>query len=88
MNRFDQAYHSFPEPVKKKIPVNFNFIYRFNKRGVVKKKGDAYYGVPVKILNTPQFYTWGHNKSISKILDLTAFTQPEKKEEIHEPLPG
>lgn len=85
MNRFDQAYHPFPEPVKKNIPVNFNFIYRFSKRGVIKKKGDAYYGVPVTILNTSQFYAWGHNKAISKIMDLSKFTKPEKKEETHEP---
>lgn len=71
MNRFDQPFHGFDDSLKNAIPANYNFIYKFDKRGIVKKKGDAFFGVKVDILHTKQFYAWGHNKSISKIMDFT-----------------
>ena len=70
MSRFEQERIKFDENTKKHIPISYNFIYRFDKRGVIKKKGKAYYGVKVDLINTPQFYAWGHNKAISKILNL------------------
>jgi hypothetical protein len=78
MSRFEQEFHPLDETIKKNLPVSYNFLYKFNKRGIVKKKGDAYYGIKVTILNTSKFYPWGHTKPISKIVDFTGI-KPKKE---------
>ena len=77
--RFKQKFIEFPEEDKKKLPVSYNYIYVFDKRGVIPKKGKAYYGVPVTVLHTPQFYCWGHNKLISKIINLEKISKANDK---------
>jgi|GEM_PF-4204462 hypothetical protein len=84
MNRFEQAFYPLDETIKKHLPVSYNFLYKFNKRGIVKKKGDAYYGIRVAVLNTSKFYPWGHTKPISKMIDYTGIQLKKKKSEQHE----
>jgi hypothetical protein len=72
MNKFSEAFFSFPEESRPGIPVIYNCIYRFDKKGLVKKKGDRYFGVPNKALQTPVYYPWGHEKPISRALNFSA----------------
>ncbi len=69
MNNYKQGHIEFNDVIKKHIPVCYHFIYRFSKKGVKQNKGKAYYGVKAAILNTPQYYTSGHPKAISKIVN-------------------
>lgn len=71
MSRFEQEYHQFDEETKKNLPISYNFLYKFSKRGIIKKRGDAYYGVRVDLLDTQTFFPWGHTKPISKTFDFS-----------------
>jgi hypothetical protein len=68
-NNYQQGFIKFSNKLKEKIPAIYNRIYYFRKEGKRRKKGNAYYGVNSKVLQTPTFFPWGHNKAISKMVN-------------------
>jgi hypothetical protein len=81
MTKYDNKFHSFGIGQKKDLPVVYNCIYRFNKKGLVRKKGERYYGTLSAPLQTPAFFPWGHEKAISRALDFSAVKPPKKTHE-------
>ncbi len=71
MSRFDKEFLPIDLNSQEKFPITYQHIYHFTKKKI--KKDVAFMGVRVEAFNTSSFYTSGHHKPISKIVDIDIF---------------
>ena len=78
MSEYKEEYHVFAPEKKERLPVIYNFIYRFKRRNV-NTRSVAFNGVTAGVLQTRTFFPWSHGKPITKSVHFARTAFPKQK---------